>query len=691
VRLRVLVLALLSLLFTTLTSVAVNAATEDPFPGPLKVIKEYGWLSVAIGVVCAGLVTVWQLRATSASVELTAGEQERLRSRLLEETWRIWVLGVLERSLGEMLRLELSWQAQRARVTHPVHLLLYGQEEALRGKSPGEVFAELGERLLILGAPGAGKTTMLLEIAKELVSKARATRDSPVPVVLTLSSWPAGRQTRLEDWLILELRRFYDLPKRHARYVVEHGMAAILLDGLDEVPADRVRACAAALNTFRKRQGSVSLAVTCRDADYAEHVEPVLNLTGAVLIRPLTLEEIDEWLASMGPELADLRRAMRVDQYVRDLLTSPLTLTIAAIVYRGEKVETFAGLDALFPAYTQRMLERPRATLSRAKTYPEEETRRWLRLLAKEAVAAEQITINSDAAAALRAARIDHHQARWRSGLSEKLLLLGGTPMALLAGGTALLFGSWWMAVVVTALTVVTAWIRAAEPEASTTGRTHLTRGEKNRRDAKVIFVLPAFCAINTPAAAVALKQFDGMAAFAVGLGLGAVTFLVIAMVISACDHLATTAVLALPDLAKGTAKRIAVPVSLLVAGLAAGIAGSAVAQIVRWAYSSSFVTESSAWQLVLALGTPMILGPVCGAMILTAQYLVSARCTDRIVYRNAANAGLVPKNLTHFLDWAEDRMLLRKSGDDYAFVHLLYRDWWAAQPEPPAWPRNVT
>jgi hypothetical protein len=75
-------------------------------------------------------------------------------------------------------------------------------------------------------------------------------------------------------------------------------------------------------------------------------------------------QEADAWLASIGPELDGLRAAIADDDALRDLLRTPLALSIAAMTYRGTDVATPTGLDGLFAAYTQRMLDYPRAVLA---------------------------------------------------------------------------------------------------------------------------------------------------------------------------------------------------------------------------------------------------------------------------------------------------------------------------------------
>jgi predicted NACHT family NTPase len=69
-------------------------------------------------------------------------------------------------------------------------------------------------RLLILGKPGAGKTTMLLELAKELVQRAEQDLSEPVPILLSLSSWQNDQQS-ITDWIVAELNsgKYYKVVK----------------------------------------------------------------------------------------------------------------------------------------------------------------------------------------------------------------------------------------------------------------------------------------------------------------------------------------------------------------------------------------------------------------------------------------------------------------------------------------------
>ena len=80
-----------------------------------------------------------------------------------------------------------------------------------------DLFDQCSSKLLILGGPGSGKTTTLLELADALIDRAERDENYHIPVVFNLSSWAVGQLT-LEDWLVEELIARYRIPKRIARF-----------------------------------------------------------------------------------------------------------------------------------------------------------------------------------------------------------------------------------------------------------------------------------------------------------------------------------------------------------------------------------------------------------------------------------------------------------------------------------------
>ncbi|MEZ4518587.1 MAG: hypothetical protein R3C44_17790 [Chloroflexota bacterium] len=92
------------------------------------------------------------------------------------------------------------------------------------------------------------------------------------------------------------------------------------------------RACAEALNTFRRRHEGVSLLVTTRNLDY-QALNTRLNLDKAIVLQPLNEDQIDQYLAKRGKRLAGLRASLKADATLRDLAQSPLMLSIMTLAY----------------------------------------------------------------------------------------------------------------------------------------------------------------------------------------------------------------------------------------------------------------------------------------------------------------------------------------------------------------------
>ncbi len=83
---------------------------------------------------------------------------------MLKRVHTRWIEGVLQRSLEVITRMELGLAQRPDAVPTRAPLITYrlsGEGHPVPpGRSIGAVFDELEEALLILGTPGAGKTTL---------------------------------------------------------------------------------------------------------------------------------------------------------------------------------------------------------------------------------------------------------------------------------------------------------------------------------------------------------------------------------------------------------------------------------------------------------------------------------------------------------------------------------------------------
>jgi tRNA A-37 threonylcarbamoyl transferase component Bud32/DNA polymerase III delta prime subunit/MFS family permease len=331
------------------------------------------------------------------------------RQRFLAKVRAFWISGVLEHSLHGAALIALGLREQQGAVANPWHLVMEAPGEPGRAVPPGtsivQVYDEAVGELLILGEPGSGKTTLLLELARSLLDRAQRDERHPLPVIFNLSSWAVKRQP-LTEWLIEELNTKYQVPRKLGNAWVEADQILPLLDGLDEVASTARSACVEAINVYRLRHGLVPTVVCSRSAGYMAQAVHVL-LRKAIVVQPLTTQQIEDYLASTGEPLASVRTALQADPALRELATTPLMLSVLSLAYQGTSAEELlvAGPPDvrrrhIFEHYVERMLSR-RGT---AASYSPEQTRGWLAWLARQLKQQNQTVFY-----------IEHLQPRWIS------------------------------------------------------------------------------------------------------------------------------------------------------------------------------------------------------------------------------------------------------------------------------------
>ncbi len=263
---------------------------------------------------------------------------------LLQGVKNAWIEGVLKQSLHNEVLIELrKTQEDDAvdRLEYPLNLTLVtpytADQEVLLEDDIQEIYEEAGGTLLILGAPGAGKTISLLDLTRRLANDALFDSDQPVPVVFNLSSYIDKRQS-LADWLVDELLAKYRIPTKIGRKWVEDAEQQpliLMLDGLDEVAEELRPACVQAVNAYRDEFALSGIVVACRDQEYRK-IADKLKLEQALSVQPLTEQQIEEYLVNGGEELAGLRTALPEDMALRDLARSPLMLSMMCLAYKGK-------------------------------------------------------------------------------------------------------------------------------------------------------------------------------------------------------------------------------------------------------------------------------------------------------------------------------------------------------------------
>ena len=261
------------------------------------------------------------------------------------------------------------------------------QKPLSKSRGINTAFNRMGEgrTLLILGEPGAGKTTILLKLTRDLIAQTSENLNRPIPVVFNLSSW-AKKQKKIADWLVDELQSNYGVSKSLGKAWVKDQQLLLLLDGLDEVRGKYREDCVEAINQFMQNYGLTEMVVCSRIKDY-QALSNRLQVRGAICVQPLTSEQINQYLDQAGEQLQGVKTLLQQDIAMQEMMKSPLTLSIVSMAYKDISVENLQQFGSikerrrhLFETYIERMFQRHgRAARS---NYKPEQTKHWLTWLA---------------------------------------------------------------------------------------------------------------------------------------------------------------------------------------------------------------------------------------------------------------------------------------------------------------------
>ncbi|MFI6979020.1 NACHT domain-containing protein [Embleya sp. NPDC050154] len=216
-------------------------------------------------------------------------------------------------------------------------------------------------RLVITGAPGAGKTVLAIELVLGLLDLERKASD-PVPVRMSLASWStlpdavpvtveaAGAAVR--SWVCAHLVRNYRITSVVAKALVEAGLILPVLDGLDEMDAEdpgpnfgRGWRALEVLNAYQHGREKAGLVLTCRSGPY-DGLQVWAKDAARVEIVPVTFSQARQFIFDRVDDRARWRNVTdTLDREpfgsVARVLSTPWRLMMAVTVHEQRDARGF--------------------------------------------------------------------------------------------------------------------------------------------------------------------------------------------------------------------------------------------------------------------------------------------------------------------------------------------------------------
>ena len=203
-------------------------------------------------------------------------------------------------------------------------------------------------RTVVLGAPGAGKTTLTQKLMHDLCTKPQVSAVC-VPFLITLRKYqqakdesPVSFVEYLTNYIEAELQ--IEVPNGAVGYLLKTGRAVAIFDGLDELlHVEQRRDLVSAVESFGRRYTNSSVVVTSRIRGYKE-AELSRRAYVHMSIEDLDAASVEEyarnWYAA-NPRLGRQERELTVSAFMRDsesasdLRSNPLLLSLMCNIYKG--------------------------------------------------------------------------------------------------------------------------------------------------------------------------------------------------------------------------------------------------------------------------------------------------------------------------------------------------------------------
>ncbi|ODG96367.1 hypothetical protein A4S05_18920 [Nostoc sp. KVJ20] len=225
----------------------------------------------------------------------------------------------------------------------------FGLNRITEKRLPGLEAVEKYSKLMILGKPGAGKTTFLKYLAIQCIGgEFQAER---VPIFVTLKNFA---ETENKPGLLQHITEETINPISSIQDVLTYGKALVLLDGLDEVREEDSNRVLKEIREFSDRYPKNQFVMTCRIAAREYTFEKFTEVEVADFDDDQISNFANNWFKKKAVKPETFIKRLEENSRIKELAASPLLLTLLCLAFEesgdfpANRSELYKeGLDAL--------------------------------------------------------------------------------------------------------------------------------------------------------------------------------------------------------------------------------------------------------------------------------------------------------------------------------------------------------
>jgi predicted NACHT family NTPase len=207
-------------------------------------------------------------------------------------------------------------------------------------KQEGLKVANEKQYLMVLGGPGAGKSTFLRRMGLEaLKGKKGNLKHACIPVFIELKKFSSG-EINIEKEIAEEFRICgFPSPEEFTAKALEQGKLLILLDGLDEVPTERMNEAIQQIQNFVDLHDQNRFITSCRVAANRQNFRRFTDVEMADFDDAQIENFITNWFRSEPQTGQECWQKLNNEEHksAKELTQTPLLLTLVCLLYQRSR------------------------------------------------------------------------------------------------------------------------------------------------------------------------------------------------------------------------------------------------------------------------------------------------------------------------------------------------------------------